>query len=99
MGEDRTMVGEECVVEARMPCLHGLHVRSSTNLVRLAQRFASDISIQRGKCRGDAKSVLNVLALGVCFSAKVRIRARGDDAERAANAIASYLNDRFNCFD
>lgn len=99
MEECGTITQGECVMEARMPCLHGLHLRSSANLVRLAQRFASEISIQRGRCQGDAKSVLNVLALGVCFKARVRIRARGDDAEQAANAIASYLNERANCFD
>ena len=64
MEENRTIVRDECMVEARMPCLHGLHLRSSVNLVKLAQGFSSEVRLRRGRCEADAKSILNVLAMG-----------------------------------
>lgn len=84
---------------AQMPCLHGLHLRSSVNLVKLAQAFSSEIRLRRGRCEADAKGILGVLAMGVCFRAKVRVQAHGEDAKEAVAAVASYLDERANCFD
>lgn len=88
-----------CKTEAQMPCFHGLHMRNASGLVQLARGFSSKVQLKRGRLEADAKSILNVLILGISFKAKVQIEACGDDAEEAVRAVSCYLNEQANCCD
>lgn len=88
-----------CQAEAQMPCFHGLHIRSTANLVRLARSFSSEVYVERGSQAANAKNPLGMLVLGITFGVKVQVMACGDDAKEAVSAIARYLNEKANCFE
>jgi phosphotransferase system HPr (HPr) family protein len=70
----------------------GLHARPAALFVREASRFKSAITVQNGEKQANAKSILNIIALEANPGSVIRVRAEGDDAEDALNAL-STLND------
>jgi phosphotransferase system HPr (HPr) family protein len=70
----------------------GLHARPASLFVREAAKFKSAITVFCGEKQANAKSILNVLALGANQGALVTIRAEGEDAEAALQALRT-LND------
>jgi len=74
---------------------HGLHVRPSTKLVNLGNRFKSKITVSTDSMTADAKSVLSVMAMGAEVGTMLRFRAEGDDAEEAVEALAALVSGGF----
>ena len=74
---------------------HGLHVRPSTQLVNVANRFKSKITVSTDSTTADAKSVLLVMAMGAEVGTVLRFRAEGDDAEEAVEALADLVSGGF----
>jgi phosphotransferase system HPr (HPr) family protein len=75
----------------QLPAGMGLHARPAGVLVRLASGFQSAIQLAVGDRQADAKSILDVLALGADGGTVVRVRADGPDAEDAVIALAGCL--------
>jgi phosphotransferase system HPr (HPr) family protein len=69
----------------------GLHARVAATFVKTAGRFSSTIRIRHGDREGNAKSILEVLTLGAAHRAEVTIRADGDDAVEALDALETVL--------
>ena len=70
----------------------GLHARPASAFVREASKFKSEITVSYGDVQANAKSILNVLTLGVNQGAVIRIWAEGEDADAALQALKA-LND------
>jgi len=76
---------------ATLPADVALHARPAGNFVREAARFGAAISIAaNGKC-ANAKSILEVLALGALGGTELVIVASGDDAAEAADRLAGLV--------
>jgi phosphotransferase system HPr (HPr) family protein len=75
--------------------LLGIHVRPAAQLAAAAQRFQSDILIQRDRETFNAKSSLELLTMAAVQGTVLVIRARGDDAEAAVEAVAHLITSRF----
>jgi phosphocarrier protein HPr len=76
---------------ALLPAEVALHARPAGTLVREAARFGADISVAaNGKC-ANAKSILEVLALGAVGGTELVIVASGDDAAEAADHLACLV--------
>jgi phosphocarrier protein len=83
---------------ARIVNPQGLHARPAALIVRLASRFASDITLGRdGNEHGavNAKSIMGVMMLAAECGSTVVIRADGDDAEQAVDALATLVAEGF----
>ena len=83
---------------ARIVHQQGLHARPAALIVRLASSFGSDITLSRdGNEHGavNAKSIMGVMMLAAECGSTVVIRADGDDAEQAADALAALVADGF----
>ena len=65
----------------------GLHARPAKKLVTSAKQFESDISIEHGPKKANAKSLISVLTLGVKSGGKIRITAEGTDEENAIGEL------------
>ncbi len=65
----------------------GLHARPAKNLVSTAKQFESDIRIEHGPKKANAKSLVSVLTLGVKSGGKIRIIAQGPDEENAVGEL------------
>lgn len=70
----------------------GLHARPASIFVREASKFKATITVVHGDNQANAKSILNVLTLGANQGAVISIRAEGEDAEAALQALKA-LND------
>jgi phosphocarrier protein HPr len=69
-----------------------LHARPAADFVRTAMRFASRIWVAVDDREVDAKSLLSVMALGARRGTEVRLRAEGDDASAAIDALTGTLS-------
>ncbi len=65
-----------------------LHARPAGSLVRAAAAFAADVYVSANGRRANAKSILDVLALGAEGGAELVIAASGEDAVAAAEHLA-----------
>jgi phosphotransferase system HPr (HPr) family protein len=68
-----------------------LHARPAAEFVKTALRFDSRIAVAAGAREADAKSILAVLALGAKSGTELRVRADGDDAAVAVEALAGCV--------
>lgn len=81
---------------------HGLHARPAMQLVDLANRFQSDITLTKraDKCEeppivADAKSVMAVITLAATPGTRLNLAADGPDAEQAVAQIGRLFEQRF----
>lgn len=77
------------MVEARVVVRTGvgLHARPAALLVQEAVKHPCRVSIEYGGKRADAKSILQVLALGVKDGEEVVLRAEGEGESEALAAL------------
>jgi phosphotransferase system HPr (HPr) family protein len=69
----------------------GLHARPASQFVTLAARFRSAIHVGRGDEWVDGRSILSLLSLAASRGTALRIRAEGDDAAEAVEALGRLL--------
>ena len=74
----------------------GLHARPAAQLVHIAGKFKSAVSIRRaGGSWADCRSVLALLMLAATCGTELEVQASGCDAREAMDAIGSYFKDKF----
>jgi len=73
----------------------GLHARPAASFVQTAKQFKSDIQVIHGEREANGKSILGVLTLGANQGAVITIRAEGEDADQALEALAALVNGNF----
>ncbi|MBA2354166.1 MAG: HPr family phosphocarrier protein [Luteitalea sp.] len=73
----------------------GLHARAAARFVRLASQYGSTIRVSRGPRELDGKSILGLLLLGAALGSTITIRADGEDAVAAVDALAALVADKF----
>jgi phosphotransferase system HPr (HPr) family protein len=69
-----------------------LHARPAAAFVRAAMGFSSKLWVAVGDREVDAKSLLSILALGARRGTSLRLRAEGDDAAAAIDALSSTVS-------
>ena len=75
--------------------VNGLHARPAAEVVKVASRFTSDITMVRDDLEVNAKSIMGVMMLAAEFGADLTVRASGPDAEEAVAAIADLIANKF----
>ena len=74
---------------------NGLHARPAAEIVKAAARFRSDITIVRDDLEVNGKSIMGVMMLAAECGASILLRADGEDAEQAVDAIATLIANKF----
>ncbi len=74
----------------------GLHTRPSTELVKCASSFKSQVRLTYQELSANAKSLLGILMLVAVKGAKIKVEAEGEDAEEAVNCILELAKKKFN---
>ncbi len=74
----------------------GLHTRPSTEIVKCATAFKSDVKLAYQKLEVSAKSLLGILMLAAAKGAKINVIAEGDDAEEAVASLLALAKQNFN---
>jgi phosphocarrier protein HPr len=85
------MEKQEFVIKNRL----GLHARAAAQLVQTANRFRSDILIEKEGMEVNGKSIMGILMLAAPMGSRIGVSATGEDAEEAMMAIGKLINDGF----
>lgn len=70
----------------------GLHARPAALFVQTAKRFASDVRVIKAGREANAKSPLSLLGLDAKKGDRITIRAEGEDAEAAVDALVQVIS-------
>lgn len=81
--------------EFTVPNVLGLHARAAAQLVKLANRFRCEVSIECDGQRVNGKSIMGVLMLAAAFGARVKIRCDGEDAAECLQEISALIGSKF----
>jgi phosphocarrier protein len=73
----------------------GLHTRPSTELVKCAASFNSQINLLYKKYTVNGKSLLGILMLAAGKGSKITVEAIGEDAQEAVKTIINLANNKF----
>jgi len=73
----------------------GIHARPAAEIVKAAGKFKSNITIVRDDLEVNAKSIMGVMMLAAEFGATVILRATGEDADAALDALAAVIAAKF----
>ena len=73
----------------------GLHARPAALFVRTANRFQSEITIQKGKQKVNGKSIMGVMMLAAGPGSHIVIHIIGSDAQRAMTEIEKLIDSNF----
>ncbi|MCE1252765.1 MAG: HPr family phosphocarrier protein [Anaerolineae bacterium] len=73
----------------------GLHARPASLFVQTANKYKSAITVINGDTSVNAKSILSILTLGAEKGCILTIRAEGEDADAALQAIKDLHADNF----
>ena len=69
----------------------GLHARPAALFVQIANKFASEITIVRGRQKINGKSIMGIMMLAAGAGSKVTVIANGDDADLAIIELEKLL--------
>jgi phosphocarrier protein HPr len=71
---------------------YGLHARPAAEFVKLANRFRAEVWIRKEDVEVSGKSIMGVMMLAAeCGSSIVQVRATGDDAAGAVEALCELV--------
>ena len=75
----------------------GLHARAAAQLVRLAAKFKSGVTLFREDRNvfANAKSILSVLALAACKGTELLVKVEGEDEDVAIKEIETLFANGF----
>ncbi len=86
-----SQVAADCVICNEL----GLHLRAAAAFVKLAERFKSNVALERDGASANGKSIIALVTLAAAKGTAVRILADGPDAQDAVDALLTLVEDRF----
>ncbi len=69
----------------------GLEMKTIAHFIQKASDFDASIYIHTREQRANAKSLLGMMSLPLADAEEVTLRAEGQDAEKAVEALAAFL--------
>ena len=73
----------------------GLHARPASEFVKLAGKFACEVRLEKDGFEVNGKSIMGVLMLAAERGTELVIRATGEDASEALEALAGLVRRGF----
>ncbi len=73
----------------------GLHARPAAMLSQRASKFKSEITLHKDNIEANAKSILSVMMLAAEVGSFITVKAEGEDAEEAVEALAKLFEEKF----
>ncbi len=85
------MISKEFIIKNKI----GLHARPAATFVQTVSKYRSRITISKDNKEVNAKSIVEVLSLGVEGGTKVVIKVDGSDEKQAMEAIEQLIENNF----
>ena len=81
--------------DIEIPNKLGLHARASAKLTQLASSYESEVWMEKGPRRINAKSIMGVMMLAAGKGSMVVVETTGSDEQEALEALLKLINDKF----
>ena len=85
------MIEKDVVVQNRA----GIHARPAASIVKVANKFNSEIIIKKDNDEINAKSIMGIITLAATFKTALKIIADGDDEQAAVEALYNLFENKF----
>ena len=85
------MIGKSFVINNKT----GLHARPAAVLVQTANKFKSEITVEKDGKRASAKNAFELLSLAVESGAVVTVEIEGSDEREAMKALEDLVDNKF----
>lgn len=82
------MVSQQVTVQLKT----GLQARPAAFFVQEANRFASEIFVEKGHKKVNAKSIMGIMSLAISAGTEITISADGPDAAQAVSRLALLVS-------
>ena len=79
----------------RLPNRRGLHARASAKFVTLAASLPAQVEVDKDGSSVCGTSIMGLLMLGAAMGDSITIRADGEGADAAVEALAELVEGRF----
>jgi len=73
----------------------GLHARAAAQLVQTANRYRSEVHVEKDGTEVNGKSIMGVLTLAAAKGTEISVSCEGDDAADAMKALAAVIENGF----
>ena len=73
----------------------GLHARASAKLTQIAGSYSSEVWLEKGPRRINAKSIMGVMMLAAGKGSVIVVETEGSDEQQALDAILKLIADKF----
>ena len=74
---------------------NGLHARPAAEIVKVSAKFQSEITLVKDGMEVNGKSIMGVMMLAAECGSSIGLRADGEDAEAALDALATLIANKF----
>lgn len=74
----------------------GLHARAAAKFVKLASSFHSNIELVKSNQTVNGKSIMGIMMLAASQGTDLVLKADGEDADQAIEALKDLVNNRFD---
>ena len=73
----------------------GIHARPAALIAQTANKFSSEITIEKDSAAVNAKSIMGVITMAAGYNTQLTLRAEGADEKQAVDAIAQLFESKF----
>ena len=74
----------------------GIHARPAAMFVKVANRFASNILVEKDGEQINGKSIMGLMMLAAGPGTKIMVSCEGDDCQAAMDAIVELIKRKFD---
>ena len=85
------MITKQVVIANRA----GIHERPAAMIVKVANKFKSDITLAKDDDEINAKSIMGIITLAATYQAVLTLKADGEDEAEAVEAISKIFENKF----
>ena len=73
----------------------GLHARAAAQFVKIASRFAAEVTVVKDSRDVNGKSIMGILMLAAAKGSKIIVKTAGPDAGEALRALEELIENKF----
>ncbi len=73
----------------------GIHARPAAMIVKVANKFKSELYMEKEDIKINGKSIMGVITLGAGFKSEIKISCEGVDEIEMADALENLFENRF----
>lgn len=74
----------------------GIHARPATLIAQMANKYTSEITLEKDSIVVNAKSIMGVITMAASYNTTMTLKVEGPDESEAASAIENLFDTKFD---